>query len=122
MKDFILFVLGVVAGFIFGLAIYWLPLRQLKNELCAVWNLCSKKYNRDTAIKLKVGTRLKAISPNVQDKEVLSDQQEWIIWNDEGVTWHFTINGWQRARVIQVTNPREDGNPLYKVCHLEIAD
>lgn len=122
MKDAIFFVLGVVVGFLFGLVIYWLPLRQFKNELHALWSLCTKKYSRDTKIKLKVGTRLKAISPNVQDKEVLNDQHEWVIWNDEGVGWHFTINGWQRARIIQVANPREDGNPLYRTSHLEILD
>lgn len=120
MKDGVLFILGILIGFLFGIMIYWLPLRQFKNELFALWNLCTKNYKRDTVIRLKVGTRLKALSMNIQDREVTNDLQTWIVWNDEGVGWHFTSNGWQRARIVQIMNPSEEGNPLYRACHLEI--
>lgn len=121
MKDLVLFVLGVIVGFLFGVVIYWLPLKQFKNEILSLWNLCSMRLARNDRVKLRVGTKLKPVAIELSEKEVSNEEHEWIIWHDEGVGWHFTSHGWLRARIFQVADPSEDRNPLYKVCHLDLV-
>lgn len=119
LKDWILFVAGIVLGFFFSVAVYWLPLGQFMNECRALWSL-RKRYQREDAIVVKPGVDLKPIDPS---KETLTtvNNFEMKVANDEGVGWHHTSHGWVRARILHVYRSDIGSiTSLYKICHLDL--
>lgn len=121
IKDLLFLIVGMILGLLFGIAIYWFPLRQFKNELVALWNLSRIRYKQGDKIKVKAGVDLKPLNPNDKLATTGSNIQQMLIWNDEGISWHHTGNGWIRARVIHVARQTEELSPVYKICHLDIV-
>jgi hypothetical protein len=119
VKDLILFALGVIVGFLFGLVIYWLPLRQLRNELSSLKNLMLKKYTRGDEITVRVGVDLKPVDPNFGGPLHIYQQTEMIVAYDVGVDWYFmSTSGHHRSRVVHASLKSQPGVPfLYKVPH-----
>jgi hypothetical protein len=73
MADFFIFVVGIVIGFLFGLIVYWLPLRQFKNEFLSLWHLATKRYKRFDRITVGAGVDIKPLNFNLPIKMVTSD-------------------------------------------------
>jgi hypothetical protein len=119
VKDLVLFVLGVIVGFFFGLVIYWMPLRQLRNELSSLRNLVFKRYNRGDVIVVKAGSDLKLVDPSLGGPLHVYSQTEMVIAYDVGVDWYFmSTGGHQRSRVVHASLQGQTGLPfLYKVPH-----
>jgi len=120
LKDWILFVAGIILGFFFSIAAYWLPLGQFKNECKALWNL-KKRYQREDVVTVRSGVDMKPINSADAKLSTFNDFKMKVA-NDEGVGWHHTSHGWVRARILHVYKP-DTGNiePLYKVCHLDLV-
>jgi hypothetical protein len=119
--EIVIFILGVVIGFLFGVAIYWLPIGQFFNELKSLWSLVSKRYPDGTQITVRGGIDIK---PQNSALHVLFLTRDTLmtVWLDEGIGWHFTNSGWVRARILQVwMNESKDEVPnLYRICHKDI--
>lgn len=122
MDELLEFTLGIIFGFLFGLAIYWLPLGQFLNELKALRNLITQTYPQGKIIKIRAGTDLKPLDATRQPLTGLSDYDVGV-WNDLGVDWHYTSAGWVRARILHVyPNPTSDERQdIYIACHLDIV-
>lgn len=119
IKDLCWFVAGIIAGFLVGVAIYWLPLGQFVNELKALKNLISNKYQRGTEIKISAGAELKTLAGKVATTG-MNDNVEMKVFHDEGVNWfHTGSQGWIRARVLQIYSSKDD-SVIYRVCHLDV--
>ncbi|MCB9061386.1 MAG: hypothetical protein H6622_07695 [Halobacteriovoraceae bacterium] len=121
LKDVLLLVVGLALGLLLGIAIYWLPLGQFKNELRALWNLTRKRFRQGDKVRIKSGVDLKPIDSRLDIATTGGNVQDMLVWNDEGISWHHTPNGWIRARVIHVAKESEEISPVYKVSHLDIA-
>jgi hypothetical protein len=122
IKDLVYLVIGVAVGFIAGIAMYWLPLRQFGNEFKSLWNLVRRRYQEGAIIKLKPGTRFKPLSSDLSVKEAFSPTTA-TVYHDEGIGWHHTRFGWSRARILHVFVPGDDKDslrPIYRVCHYDI--
>lgn len=120
MKDAILLVIGVIVGFIFGVAIYWLPLKQFKRELSSLRDLVFKRYKRGDEILVRSGVDLKPVDPSFGGSSLpLYQQTEMIIAYDVGVEWYFSsTEGHVRSRVVHASLKSQSGLPfLYKVPH-----
>lgn len=119
MKDFILFLAGIVIGFLFGLIIYWAPLKQLKNELSSLKSLVFKKYRRGDEIRVIPGVDLKPVDPSLGSSLFVNSQAEMIIAYDVGVDWYFmSTGGHNRSRVVHASLKSQPNAPfLYKVPH-----
>ena len=124
MKDFVLFSLGIVVGFLFGVAIYWLPLKQFKRELSSLKNLVFKRYKRGDEILVKSGASLQSVDDYNEPPMPLYEQTEMIIAYDLGVEWFYTnSDGHIRARVVHASLKSQLGLPfLYRVPHCWIED
>lgn len=123
-KDIIFLIIGLIIGQVLATALYWLPLGQLGNEYKALLNLCSKKYKNNTKIKVRKSTRLQPTKEFKENKDVevpFTNNYEMIVWHDAGIDWHHTNKGWTRARVLHVTEEK-DNSPVYKICHLDISN
>lgn len=121
LKDWILFIAGIVLGFFFSIALYWWPLGQFINECKALWNLSRNKFKKGDEIVIKAGTDLKSFDGLSKILFVPSDSK-MMIWNDEGVNWfHHSSKGWVRARVLHVCKLNTGSiEPVYKACHFDI--
>lgn len=120
LKDWILFVAGIVIGFFFSIAAYWLPLGQFMNECKALWNL-RITYRREDQITIRPGVDMSSLDPSAP-KLSTTNNFEMKVANDEGVGWHHTSQGWVRARILHVYRAGTGKiEPLYKVCHLDLA-
>lgn len=120
LKDWILFIAGIVVGFFFSIAAYWWPLGQFKNECKALWNL-KKKYLRGEIIIVKTEVDLKPINSIEKTLSTFSEFKMQVA-NDEGVGWHHTSNGWVRGRILHVYKANTgEIEPLYKICHLDLV-
>lgn len=117
--DAFLFIAGVIVGFLFGVAVYWLPLRQFGNELKALKSLVFKRYHRGSQVTVRAGADLKTLSGQ-SDATFVGNEIVMNVHHDQGVEWfHTGSHGWTRARVIQVYEPRNE-NVIYRVCHLDL--
>lgn len=116
-KDIFYLVIGLALGFLLGIAAYWLPLRQLGNELRALLNLVKKQYSRNEKVSILPGVALKSLDGALELLPV-AHERELIIWHDEGVNWYHTDDGWKRARVLQVF--QENQTTIFRCCHLDI--
>lgn len=113
-KDIVLLVVGVVIGFVFGVAIYWLPLGQFLNEYEAIWNLVWKRYSRGDDLVVKAGTDFKSLGQD-QTLHTITRNTPMKFWHDEGIGWYFTSSGWKRVRILHVYT--ESSEQLYRICH-----
>lgn len=117
LKDWVLFIAGIIVGFFFSIAVYWMPLGQFKNECKALWNLKKKKYLREEIVIVKPGTDLKPINSNEKTLTSFSKFNVQVA-NDEGVGWHHT-SSWMRARILHAYKANTgEIEPQYKICHL----
>ena len=120
-KDWILFFFGIVLGFFFSIAVYWMPLGQFKNECMALCSLLKKKYQREDVVTIRSGVDLKPVNSSYAKLSISNDFKMQVA-NDEGVGWHHTSRGWVRARILHVYNPDAGSSEsLYKVCHLDLV-
>jgi hypothetical protein len=114
------YILNFALGLLAGIAIYWLPLKQFKNEIRALWNLVRRRYKQGDLLKVKPGTEFRPL--NSSQSSVLSMQGTTVrVWHDQGVDWIHTSSGWIRARVIHVgLHSGPQMSPVYRVCHLDL--
>lgn len=119
MKDLVLFVLGVIVGFLFGAVIYWAPLKQFKNEMSSLYHLIFKKFRRGDEIVVVQGVDLKPVDPNLGVLYINNTNTEMIVAYDVGVEWYFMSTGGHiRSRVLHVSLKGQAGiPPLYKIPH-----
>jgi len=119
MKDIVLFTLGIIAGFLFGVVIYWLPLKQFRNEMSSLYNLIFKKFNRSDEIVVAQGVDLKSVDPTLGVLNISSTNTEMIVAYDVGIEWYFmSTGGYARSRVLHVSLKSQVGiAPLYKIPH-----
>lgn len=115
MKDIVLFLFGIIAGFLFSIAIYWVPLNQFCNELKALYQLVFVKFPNGSLVKLK-----RQISLRTNDFDNLPttgrENLTMHVVRDEGVNWFRDNTTWKRARTIIVaTSPATSMLVTYKV-------
>lgn len=119
-KDLFYLVLGLVLGLLLGIGIYWLPLGQFVNEWKALWDLIRKRYPKGALLTVKRGTDLVRVGMSTYPN-LLNRDTEMAVWNDRGVDWFHTPNGWKRVRVLHIFDPKDEGiPPVYQICHLDI--
>lgn len=117
MRDLLTLVLGVVIGGLVSIAIYWYPLCQLHNELCALWNLMRHRYPKGCQVTIKAQSRLESVVDSKDKKDIFANTPMFV-WHDEGVTW-FHAGVWIRARVLHV-GPSSGDEGERRVCHRSI--
>jgi hypothetical protein len=124
LKDWFLFVLGIIVGLFAGIAIYWLPLSQFLNECKSLINLATKRYPVGTSITVRGGAELKPLDSGTRlGTGFISQNVNMKVWHDEGIGWFHTSSGWSRSRILHVYFPSEGGIQLvYKICHLDLIE
>lgn len=118
-KDLFFLAVGTVVGFIFGIAIYWLPLRQFINECAALVNLMSHRYREGDHVVVRSGVDMMPLDVTGSKVTTLRNCKVQI-WNDEGIGWHHTHDGWKRVRILHVFETGNSVQNVYKVCHLDL--
>jgi hypothetical protein len=124
LKDWVLFVLGIIVGLLAGIAIYWLPLSQFLNECKSLFNLATKRYPVGTPVTVRAGAELKPLENGTRiGTGFISQDANMKVWHDEGIGWFHTASGWSRSRILHVYFPLEGVvQPVYKICHLDLIE
>lgn len=99
VKYFAQNILWVLAGFGFGVAVYWWRVGQFINEFKSLYSLFRRKYKRGDEFNLKPGVDIKSLDGS--EERTTTGEVAMIFGYERGVDWFFcSSKGLIRSRVI----------------------